>query len=298
MKRFSVLPLIIILMLLMGCSHSITDNTTEMEIKGIEIPDATFIKEEVRTDGMLGVAEGKYAVPFGYKDEVWADPAFYKANSVSRGDIVVFKTKHNKDQDTDIARVIGLPGEKITITKGQIYINGNRLDTFYGKESNGEKYINGDKTATTFKDTTQLKENEYFIIGDVWWRSFNTGAFSKADILGKIVGFEVFNEAKAVAKVLTDHPDFPEAGKSKAVEKMVGGPAPGMKVIGQATTTVAASTVQTQPNQNVYFVTLKREWNMKINGKQVNGNWMYKVDRHNIELVKQEDNEKLLDTIK
>jgi signal peptidase I len=298
MNRFFALLLIMILMLLIGCSHPITDSTTEMEIKGIDTPKASFIKEEVYTDGMLGAAEGKYAIPFGYKDEVWVDPAYYITNPPSRGDIVLFKTKANKDQNSDIARVIGLPGEKITITKGQIYINGNRLDTFYGKEFNGEKYIKDDKTSTTLKAATQLKENEYFVIGDVWWRSFNTGAISKADVQGKVVGFDIFNEAKAVAKVLKDHPDFPEAGKSIAVERIVGGPAPGSKVSGRATTIVAASTEKTQPNHDVYYVTLNREWNIKINGKQANGNWVYKVDRHNVELVKQEDNEMLLNTIK
>jgi signal peptidase I len=262
------------------------------------VPDPSFIKEEVLTDGMLGAAEEKYAIPLGYHDEVWVDPAYYQTNPASRGDIVFFKTKANTEQNTDIARVIGLPGEKVTITKGQIYINGNRLDTFYGKEFNGEKYIMDDKTSTTLKEPTLLKENEYFIIGDVWWRSFNAGAISKADIKGKIVGFDIFNEAKAVAKVLKDHPDFPGAGKSIAVEQTVGGPAPGTKVSGQATTTVAASTAKAQPNQEVYYVTLKREWNIKINGKQVNGSWIYKVDRHHVELVKQEDNEKLLHTIK
>ncbi|MFC5650423.1 S26 family signal peptidase [Paenibacillus solisilvae] len=33
----------------------------------------------------------------------------------------------------DISRVIGLPGEKVKINQGQIYINDTLLETFYGR---------------------------------------------------------------------------------------------------------------------------------------------------------------------
>ncbi|MBO9597396.1 MAG: signal peptidase I, partial [Cohnella sp.] len=107
-------------------------------------------------------------------------------NKISRGDIVVFMTKNNKDQDTDIARVVGLPGETVRVEKGQVYIDNNRLDTFYGADSTLD---NGDSW-----HAVALKDNEYYILADVRWRGFNdsqsAGPFPKKDILGKVVGYE------------------------------------------------------------------------------------------------------------
>ncbi|MFD0671173.1 signal peptidase I [Cohnella sp. GCM10027633] len=124
--------------------------------------------------------------PFRLGSEVLVDMNEYASNYVSRGDIVVFQTKNNKDQETDIARVVGLPGETIRIEKGQVYIDDKKLDVFYG----GDSTINNNDSWKA----VDLKENEYYILADVRWRGFNDsqtgGPFAKDDILGKVVGYE------------------------------------------------------------------------------------------------------------
>ena len=60
----------------------------------------------------------------------------YDSNSIKRGDILVFKSEELKE--TLIKRVIGLPGDIITISKGIVTINGEMLEEDYVKNNNLE----------------------------------------------------------------------------------------------------------------------------------------------------------------
>jgi signal peptidase I len=185
-RNITVLSFILLIALILnGCTETVTDTVTEVKIKVIEKTDPALTKIKVRTDGMASETDYGPAHPLIMNGEVLSDMKYYERNNVSRGDIVVFKTKKNKIQDTDIARVVGLPGETVSIKKGQVYINDKKLDAFYGDDSTFDN--NDSRNAVT------LKENEYFILADVRWRGFNdsqtAGAFLKDDILGKVVGY-------------------------------------------------------------------------------------------------------------
>ena len=73
-----------------------------------------------------------------------------KLAQVDRYDIVVVDTK----EDELIKRVYGLPGEKIAIENGNIYINDKKIE---------DKYAYG--TTSDYKSVV-LKEDEYFVLGD------------------------------------------------------------------------------------------------------------------------------------
>jgi signal peptidase I len=64
-------------------------------------------------------------------DKIIVDKLKYKFAQPERGDIVVFspteELQKEQYQDAFIKRVIGLPGEKVELRDGKVYINGNPL---------------------------------------------------------------------------------------------------------------------------------------------------------------------------
>ena len=72
--------------------------------------------------------------------------------SINRGDIVVLVSPY--DDALAVKRVIGLPGEEVTIVEGRVFINGHPLE---------EAYI--EQTAT-YSGFWQVAADEYFVMGD------------------------------------------------------------------------------------------------------------------------------------
>lgn len=151
--------------------------------------------------------------------DVVIDLNYYTSNTIQRGDIVYYQKpkaaiSNNGSPDTEISRVVALPGESIRIEKGQVFINGRKLDTFYGKALWGgmdveelKKALKNDPSSEGIKnvikiiqesDETSKKEikvpdGQYYIIGDDWIRSGDSrhyGPISRDSILGKVVGYK------------------------------------------------------------------------------------------------------------
>lgn len=94
-----------------------------------------------------------------------------------------------------------------------------------------------------------------------------------------------FSATQAVAAVLQDHPEYPMAGDTQAIETITGGPAPGTKVTGTLSTTVEPAT-----EPDTYIVTLTKRWNLTVNDQALAGHWKYKVSPQGVRLVESEDN--------
>ncbi len=104
---------------------------------------------------------------------------FLGVRDVQRGDIVIFRPPHEQDKDY-IKRCIGVPGDKLSIRGGHVYINGEKLN---------EPYVKG----LTFDDpeTSRIQgvvpEGKLVVLGDNRENSMDGRYFGYLDI-AKIKG--------------------------------------------------------------------------------------------------------------
>ncbi|HOK56057.1 MAG TPA: signal peptidase I [bacterium] len=101
-----------------------------------------------------------------------------KSNDIKRKDIVVLLSPEG-EKEFLIKRVIGLPGEKIKIEKGYVYINGEKLQEPYIKER--PEYL--------FKEI-EIPPGTYFLLGDNRNESEDSttwGPVEKNFIVGKVL---------------------------------------------------------------------------------------------------------------
>jgi signal peptidase I len=116
------------------------------------------------------------------------DEISYRFEPIKRGDIIVFR--YPKDpQEYFIKRVIGLPGEKVEVKDGQVYIYNEQ---FKDGAVLDEKYLAPElKTyANAGTDSVTLGPNEYFVLGDNRNSSKDSrsfGAVDKSFITGRVM---------------------------------------------------------------------------------------------------------------
>ncbi|GAB4468947.1 MAG: signal peptidase I [Anaerolineae bacterium] len=104
------------------------------------------------------------------------DRMSYRLGEPQRGDIVVFDYPLNTTDDY-VKRVIGLPGETVRISNGQVYVNDVALD---------EPYTSSE---TPGAQTWIVPEGSYFVLGDNRHSSSDSrswGVLSREYIIGKV----------------------------------------------------------------------------------------------------------------
>ncbi|MCI5883687.1 MAG: signal peptidase I [Eubacterium sp.] len=125
-------------------------------------------------------------------DDIIVEKFSYLTNEPERYDIIVF---HQSDTENYIKRVIALPGERIQITEGKIYINDRAVFDAYGNT----KMEDGGIAEKTIK----LGEDEYFVLGDNRNASKDSrdkavGVIKREQIIGKawlrVMPFENFGK--------------------------------------------------------------------------------------------------------
>jgi signal peptidase I len=92
------------------------------------------------------------------QERIFINKFVYKLGSgkIDRGDTVVFLFPEDKSKSY-IKRVIGIPGDRIRIDEGQVYVNGGRLE---------EPYVPDDYRDHMSKEERVVPEDSYFVMGD------------------------------------------------------------------------------------------------------------------------------------
>ena len=120
-------------------------------------------------------------------DQLVVEKLSYRFGKPERFDVIVFNY-YDSGNDTPvhyIKRVIGLPGETISIEGGKIYIDGEVLEETYGYYDYQQIMEGYD-----FSEPTLIGENEYFVLGDNRNESLDSrkiGCIEESDIIGKAV---------------------------------------------------------------------------------------------------------------
>ena len=115
-------------------------------------------------------------------DEMLLNKCAYKFSRIKRFDIVAIK-KIGSDDYYDIKRVVGIPGDTISVVAGRLVINGKQISSNYSFS-----VIN---SPGVLSDSMKLGDNEYFCIGDNTSNSedsrfINYGNVQKSEIKGKV----------------------------------------------------------------------------------------------------------------
>lgn len=115
-------------------------------------------------------------------DEVLIDRMRYRICSIKRNDVVVVRHNGSEHSYYTVERVIGMPGEKVKIEDGEVYINGKKLK----EKFDFPKMENG---GLALEEVT-LEEDDYFMLCDNRnecedSRNANIGNVRKQDIVGK-----------------------------------------------------------------------------------------------------------------
>ena len=110
----------------------------------------TFLYQPVRVEGtsMLPRLEDS--------DRLFINKFVYHISAIERGDVVVFHYPRDPEKSY-IKRVIGLPGDRLWIAQGQVWLNGKPLKEIYVPE--------------VYRDTRSMADmivppDTYFMMGD------------------------------------------------------------------------------------------------------------------------------------
>lgn len=116
---------------------------------------------------------------------ILTDKISYRLGSPARGDVVVFRSPKNADIDF-IKRIIALPGEKVKISGGKVYVNSSVLDE--------SAYL--DPTVYTGPESFLAENREliipsgrYFVLGDNRMQSSDSRDFGPvlpSEFIGKV----------------------------------------------------------------------------------------------------------------
>jgi signal peptidase I len=109
-----------------------------------------FLYQPVKVEG--------YSMEPGLEDQerIFINKLVYRWENISRGDIIVFRYPRDP-RKSFIKRVIALPGDRVSIYYGHVYVNGEPVE---------EPYVPGEFLDTKSYPDSLVPANCYFVLGD------------------------------------------------------------------------------------------------------------------------------------
>jgi signal peptidase I len=99
----------------------------------------------------------------------------YRVHQPGRGDIIIMRDPYDESKDF-IKRVVALPGERLLIREGHVFINGRELDEPYLRDN--EPWTSSNNwPAGGAPDGEVLSNDSYFVMGDNRNRSSDSRFF-------------------------------------------------------------------------------------------------------------------------
>ncbi|MBD2411397.1 signal peptidase I [Nostoc calcicola FACHB-389] len=129
-------------------------------------------------------------------DYVLVDKFVYNSQLPKRGDIIIFKPTEKLTQleytEPFIKRIIALPGEKVELRKGKVYINNQLLQEKYldRKQKTTIDVCASDEQPPALSKPQTLPPNSYLTLGDNRTNSYDSrcwGFVPKENIIGRVV---------------------------------------------------------------------------------------------------------------
>lgn len=121
-------------------------------------------------------------------ETIQADMSAYEAADPQRWDVVVFKAPESQDR-TWVFRVVGMPGETISFSDGELLIDGKPADL--PQRLAGITYDALAAGAGALDDPFVVPENGYYVLGDNSAKANDSrvwGEVNRDAILGKVGG--------------------------------------------------------------------------------------------------------------
>ena len=121
-------------------------------------------------------AQGDNGCEAGTSDRVLANRVAFHYREPRRGEIVVFKVPRKAsvqcgvgDGETFVKRLMGLPGDRITLRDGRLLVNGRRVNEPYARLEEAET------------DSWTVPDGQYFMMGDNRANSCDSRAWGAVD---------------------------------------------------------------------------------------------------------------------
>ncbi|HWD55966.1 MAG TPA: signal peptidase I [Acidimicrobiales bacterium] len=143
-----------------------------------------------------------YSIPSGSMeptlqigDRIVVDKLSYDFHGVDRGNIVVFSTPPNEDCGGPpvadlVKRVVGLPGESISVSGGNVFINGRLLSqSWLPSSQQGKTYPGPSPAPYALHHAYRIPQGDVFVMGDNRMSSCDSrywGPIAESTIVGKV----------------------------------------------------------------------------------------------------------------